>query len=62
MFTHVSMKKQHEVGADGNCKVCGKETKCRFNIDFAMVFICEGCASSITVQQVHDWAIRNDDR
>lgn len=33
------------------CKVCGEKTKIVFNIDFKAIHICEGCATSIFVQQ-----------
>ena len=34
------------------CKICEDETNVSFNIDFKQVYICEGCARTITTQQV----------
>jgi len=34
------------------CKVCGNATNVIFNINFKKVYICEGCANMITLQQI----------
>jgi len=38
------------------CKICKSKTKSSFNIDFKLVYICEGCATTIFVQQAHWYA------
>jgi hypothetical protein len=38
------------------CKVCGAKTKVVFNINFKATPICEGCATSIFLQQAKWYA------
>lgn len=38
------------------CKVCGDKTECHFNINFKATPICEGCATSIFLQQAKWYA------
>lgn len=40
------------------CKLCGTQTENRFNIDFKAVPVCEGCATTIFLQQAQ-WYAKN---
>ena len=39
---------------NSKCKLCGKETNIRFNINFEAVPVCDSCANQIVLQQVQD--------
>ena len=41
-----------------NCKICAKKTNDFFNIRFVEIYLCEYCASAITMQQVKDWSMK----
>ena len=40
------------IQAKSPCRICGGEASAVFNIQFKAVDICEGCAQTITIQQV----------
>ena len=44
------------------CKICEDETNVSFNIDFRQVYICEGCAATIFLQQASWYARQNPNK
>jgi len=41
----------------GICKLCEKETKIVFNINYKAVNVCNSCALLITKQEVSSWRL-----
>ena len=42
-----------------NCRCCDEYTEVRFNIKFKQAPICESCANTIMMQQIH-WLVENN--
>ena len=51
-FCRICKKQYPGKYEDGICATCGKNCVTFFNINFEKRYICEGCANSITIQQI----------